>query len=222
MPSYDATVRTSSSSAGLKAIAAIGALVLFSATAAVTATAFTPHETAGRRSAQSADSTLYAPGDASRELAELRQQKRFADLERQGISFEKPKAQNCFGVRLPNGARVLGESRGRDYEINVRFTRVTWSPYMVVIGFLFIDGAVQIEGNPTTPGPYVVVASEKEFRLVRALSLEDAVNLSGSIKGLDLMSAFLGDKARPRMTAGVEDGVAYLQVSGHKLRVTAP
>lgn len=192
----------------------------------------TAAETTQTNILQAGDAKLIAQEDAYRELKQLdkKEQLFIPCLNRSMNSGGDLKKENCLGILLANGARILGESRGKDYGFDLRPASLMGVPVpvsmvMMVIGFLYIEGPVQIQGNSTSPGPYVVVATtENKFRLARSVSMDDAVDLSRELtKELGLDVAGFGPKAsRPKLNAVLEKGEAYLEVEGNKLRVAAP
>ena len=134
------------------------------------------------------------------------------------------KPENCYGVRLANGLRLVGESAGKDYGVHGHVD----GQVFVLIGILYAEFRFSIENRPLAPGPYMIHA------------YKDALELSGNAeKGtrydmnrrkdvplaneekfplkVALPDALLAEKATevPRFSLAVEHGSIVLSLHGN-------
>lgn len=219
----------------LATVACAAALLAAANGASTRLTALAP---TGDAPPQAGEAKLMVQEDAREELAKLNKRGSLIvpGLGRSMYSGGDLKKENCFGILLPNAARVLGESKGKDYGFDIRPRDRKWVPegsVMRVLGFLFIEGQLEMQGKSLSAGPYVVVASGdhpffgrdrpgSQLHLVRSRSLDDSdsVDLSGELsKQLEIDGS--GRATAPRLTAIIEDQVAFLEVGGNRLRITA-
>ena len=142
--------------------------------------------------------------------------------------FKVLKPENCFGVRLANGQRLVGESSGQSYGLRGARISAAGKEEYVVIGVLYAEFPFSIDNRPLPAGPYVVHAykdalelwgnDEKETRYDRnrrmdvPLAKEEKLPLKAA-----LPDALLAEKATeiPRFTLAIENGSLVLSLHGN-------
>jgi hypothetical protein len=140
------------------------------------------------------------------------------------------KPENCFGVRLANGLRLVGESSGSDYGTHGYTTDKDGKrqDIFVLIGVLYAEFPFDIEDQPLPAGPYVVEAHQHALELIgnheskthydsfRGKQVPDEVKKKSPLK-TPLPEALLAEKAKeiPRFSLAVEKGAIVLALHGN-------
>lgn len=94
--------------------------------------------------------------DAFARLKELNDQKKLAPA-----FFDEPaeytalRAENCFGLSVPGGQRLLGESSGQGYGLDLQ----SGGTRFVLIGFLYSDADFSVVSHNFFAGAYSVFAT---------------------------------------------------------------
>jgi len=140
------------------------------------------------------------------------------------------KPENCFGVRLANGLRLVGESRGADYGVRGYMIDKDGNNYdfFVSIGVLHAEFPFAFEDQLLPAGPYVVEAHQDALALVGdqeskthydsfgRKQVPDEVKKKSPLK-TPLPEALLAEKAKeiPRFSLAVEKGAIVLTLHGN-------
>ena len=143
--------------------------------------------------------------------------------------YKDLKAEGCFGVRLANGLRLVGESSGSDYGIHgYTIDKDGKKDLSVLIGVLHAEFPFSIGGRPLPRGPYVVHASQGNLELKgnhqskmhydsnRGKQVPDEKSEKLVLK-VPLPEALLAEKATeiPRFSLAVEKGAIVLALHGN-------
>jgi hypothetical protein len=134
------------------------------------------------------------------------------------------KAENCFGVRLANGLRLVGESSGSTYGVREHGEQVP----SVLIGVLHPEFPFAIDDQPLPAGPYIVQVGQDALELrgnheskthydsIRGKLVPDQVTKMFPLK-VTLPEALLAEKAKeiPRFSLAVEKGAIVLTLHGN-------
>jgi hypothetical protein len=139
------------------------------------------------------------------------------------------KPENCFGVRLANGLRLVGESSGGGYGVHGTVTdKDGKKEALVLIGVLHAEFPFAIEEQPLPAGPYMVLAYQDALELVgqhesktyydsfRRKQIPEGVTKKLPLKVV-LPEALLAEKATeiPRFSLAVEKGAIVLALHGN-------
>ncbi len=99
------------------------------------------------------------------------------------------KAENCFGLTLRPGGRLVGESNGTNYGFEMSSTDRP-SP-SVMIGFLYSEIGFEVEGKLFHQGPHLVLAGPEHVRII------------GDGEGFTTMGTPSGSKDVPKMESQI-------------------
>ncbi len=138
-----------------------------------------------------------------------------------GMGYAKLNPESCFGLVLPNGKRMVGESKGDNYGMTLKYSGDQYGSYL--IGFLYSEDDFSLEGKiigkgaeTLTKGSYAVFVSVEKLMLFgNAVSSQDFAISS------KLDEKLLDDKShkRPRFSLTQEGGNLLLAVEGNKFPI---
>jgi hypothetical protein len=134
------------------------------------------------------------------------------------------KPENCFGVRLASGLRLVGESSGSDYGVREHGEQ----GLSVLIGVLHAEFPFAIDDQPLAAGPYIVQVGqsalelrgnhESKTRFNTALLRQVPVQVTKRFPlKVTLPEALVAEKAKeiPRFSLGVDNGAIVLTLHGN-------
>jgi len=119
--------------------------------------------------------------------------------------------ENCFGLILANGLRLVGESLGKDYGI------IRGDDFQQ-IGFLYSEGDFLIEKYTFKKGPYIVFASPS--KLIIGTGFVDINAEEIPLKTMIADSLFKEGGKRPRFSLTEANDNIYINVESNKLLIT--
>jgi hypothetical protein len=143
-------------------------------------------------------------------------------------AYKNLKEDNCFGVHLATGKRLLGESSGKSYGMRGK----VGDSVFVVIGVLYSEFPFSIDDHPLPAGPYVVHAFKDALELwgnaekgthydpYRRKNVPSPQQEKFPLK-VALPDALLAEKAIeiPRFALAVEKGSIMLSFHGNSWKV---
>lgn len=162
--------------------------------------------------------------EAHRILKEVDQRKGLMTIHPFGPrAYGKLRSENCFGLVLPNGAHLVGESAGREYGV-INYGKAD-KAYMM-IGVLYCESEFLIQGGPLAQDtPHIIYAASDELRIDYAnresfargylLPLDSRITDS-----LLIEDTGKGKNKRPRFNLTKEGENAYLTINGSKFPIT--
>ncbi len=143
-------------------------------------------------------------------------------------------SERCFGIRLPNGLRLVGQSSGKDY--GVRGSNTTSDGQRrekVLIGSFYSEFPFLFEAKRFAAGPYLVLVFRNALELHgddHSGTHYDANRRSQVPNALveeipfrsPIPDELLAEKATvlPRFGIGVENAAVFLTLLDNKLRIT--
>jgi hypothetical protein len=122
--------------------------------------------------------------------------------------------KNCFGFRFTGGARVVGESSGRDYGMYQMSDGAPMRVEAVMIGFLYSEANLIVSTASLAKGSYIVFLGPEALTFKGKELASTEVRLSSR-----LSDSILSTKKPPRFSLIQEAGGIALVVEGNKLFV---
>jgi len=148
------------------------------------------------------------PKEAFAIFKALNEQKKLIESVFAKVWSYKVQPENCFGLKLPGGARLAGESAGDDYG-GLAFTEGSWVPQ---IGFMFSETAFTLQDQAFQKGIHRVFASAGSLTLRRE---DSSISLALPSR---IDAALLEAKSRrPKFSFAVDGGQVFLVVANNKL-----
>lgn len=191
-------------------------MILF--TIVIWVVALSVSESLAQRPQQQTKLTQLSAQEAFRILKELNGQKKLAPA-----FFDEPaeytglRPENCFGLILPNGLRLVGESSGHGYGLDYQSA----GKWFVLIGFLYSETGFSVSNQPFTKRAYSIFAASDvvgistgklgDLKTVPISSKIDESLLKGGQGGSSLK--------RSRFSLTQEGGDILLNVEGNKIVV---
>ncbi|MDD5542355.1 MAG: hypothetical protein PHX83_04205 [Acidobacteriia bacterium] len=142
-------------------------------------------------------------------------------------------AETCFGVRLANGARLVGESSGKTYGFHGSFTKADGTKgSFTLIGILHSEFPFSIQDKQFPAGPYILHAyedaleltgndeSEKHFDYNRRKNVPKARDEKFDLK-TRISNTLLSKEAKeiPRFSLAVKNDEIWLELNGNTWKV---
>ncbi len=122
--------------------------------------------------------------------------------------YKDLRLENCFGVKLAGGARVAGESAGRDYGMFAVHEKVM-APQL---GFLYSEAPFKVEEKALEKGTYMV------FALAEVLMINGGASVTIPLQSKTDVAIGKGkNPRRPKFSLVIENGQAFLVVGENKL-----
>ncbi len=124
---------------------------------------------------------------------------------------------NCFGLKLPNGTKVMAESSGRDYGLTFGYAG---EAQKTAIGLLRVDGPVVLENKQLSPASYIVFVSPESVSLMTSSVADGTYSHS-----LPLTSKLDAESLRPkalqrlRFTLEVDGAKAFLRIGENRFGI---
>ena len=174
------------------------------------------------KSGDKAVATARKPAKALRPLSPQEAFEPLDDLERQAKLLTSPfpgqtfhyrglRPDNCFGLVLSNGKRLVGQSDGLiGFEGEVDKVKV------VSIGFLWTEGPLIVGGKELAPGSYVLFAGESMIRISEQ-PMPFGVEVPLATK-IDITLLKTGSK-EPFFSILRENDTVYLQLGANRLLI---
>ena len=124
---------------------------------------------------------------------------------------------NCFGLKLPNGTRVMAESSGRDYGLTFGYAG---EAQKTAIGLLRVEGPVLLGDKPLSPGSYIVFVAPDSVSLM-ASSSTGGTSLESFTLDSKLDAVSLQPKAPQRLRFSLvgEGSRAFLMIGENRLSI---
>jgi hypothetical protein len=170
--------------------------------------------TAGlHRAEQRASAAPLTPADAFDLLKSLNERGEmvpsFHDQKRGYKGLDK---KNCFGVRIESGARIVGESAGKDYGMYEMGQSIPMKVTAVQIGFLYSEADLAIGTAALPKGPYMVFLAPEKLSFKGIELKSTSVPLASKVS-----DSILSSKKPPRFSLVRDaEGISFV-VEGNSL-----
>lgn len=120
--------------------------------------------------------------------------------------------KNCFGIRIGHGARIVGESTGKDYGMYEMSQSSPMKVTAVQIGFLYSEADLAIGTAALPKGPYMVFLAPEKL-IFKGQELKSTNVLLPS----KVSDSILSSKKPPRFSLAPEAEGIFVVVEGNKL-----
>jgi hypothetical protein len=194
---------------------------LFTIACGILLIAATPAQQPAKR-APAGPGTSVAAAEAFKSLNALNEAKKLVVTFMGATRYSDLRAEHCFGWRFAGGLRILAESGGEYYGLNMS----TVSPDGVskeyhLIGVLYAEGPFLLERKPFRRGAYVIYSAPDELRVDRSIQEDVRSTLLPLKNKLDepLFGKEKGGPA-PRFSFTQEGGHVYLVLGSNKFRLS--
>lgn len=158
-----------------------------------------------------------AEADAHAAIVKLNETKRLVAPLFGQMQLTDLRAEDCFGVRWPDGTRLMGHSSGRDYGLEFGYSG---EPRQSGIAVLFVEKDVELGSKRVTAGPYFVFVSPAVATLFTE-KRDGPTPVSSSVSlelAIPLDAATLEPRApkRPRVRVTLDDRKVRIVVGDNK------
>lgn len=120
--------------------------------------------------------------------------------------------KNCFGIKIEGGARIVGESTGKDYGMYEMGQSIPMKVTAVQIGFLYSEADLAIGTTALPKGPYMVFLAPEKLTFKGKELKSTSVPLPSRVS-----DSILSSKKPPRFSlAHSAEGISVM-VEGNRL-----
>jgi hypothetical protein len=120
--------------------------------------------------------------------------------------------KNCFGIRIEGGARIVGESAGKDYGMYEMGQSIPMKVTAVQIGFLYSEADLAIGTAALPKGPYMVFLAPEKLTFKGKELKSSSVPLPSRVS-----DSILSSKKPPRFSLAQDAEGISLVVEGNRL-----